>query len=105
MRTPLGFALLACCLYASAEDRPNGWLVLSSAATTFAPATTSNLSREDQTPPRYARARDDAAAFVASDGHIRGPELERALRELRQQPLPTGTDDLALARAILASTP
>lgn len=69
------------------------------------PATTSNLSREGQTPPRYARARDDAAAFVASDGHIRGPELERALRELRQQPLPAGTDDLALARTILASTP
>lgn len=54
---------------------------------------------------RKARARDDAAAFVASDGHIRGPELEQALRDLHRQPLHAGTDDLALARAILASMP
>jgi uncharacterized protein (TIGR02448 family) len=105
MRTPLGFALLACCLCASAEDRPNGWLVLSSAATTFAPAITSNLSREDHAPRRYARAREDAAAFVASDGHIRGSELEQALRDLHRQSLHAGTDDLVLARAILATAP
>ncbi|KRG40678.1 hypothetical protein ARC20_12705 [Stenotrophomonas panacihumi] len=48
-------------------------------------------------------ARDDAAAFVASDGQLRSARLEAALRQLRARD--TGAvqaDDLALARRLLA---
>jgi len=45
-------------------------------------------------------ARDDAAAFVASDGQLRSARLEAALRQLRATH--AAADDLALARRILA---
>lgn len=46
-------------------------------------------------------AHDDAAAFVASDGQIRGARLQAAMNRLRQTnpELPVG--DLELAQAIL----
>lgn len=48
-------------------------------------------------------ARRDAAAFVASDGRIRGVQLEAALRVLRAKPETDAlASDLALAKAILA---
>ena len=48
-------------------------------------------------------ARDDAASFVASNGAIRGAQLEAALGAIREK-LPEARDasDLALAEAILA---
>lgn len=49
------------------------------------------------------QAREDAAAFVASDGHIRGAQLEAALMHLREQDADArGASDMALAKAILA---
>lgn len=49
------------------------------------------------------QARDDAAAFVASDGRIRGARLEAALRLLREKREDARrTSDMALAQAILA---
>ena len=50
---------------------------------------------------RIVRARDDAAAFVATDGEIRGARLESALNLLRQHHAHSGASDLELARAIL----
>jgi len=48
-------------------------------------------------------ARDDAAAFVASDGRIRGVRLEAALRHLRTADAAArDATDLQLARTILA---
>lgn len=48
-------------------------------------------------------ARDDAAAFVASDGRIRGARLEAALRQLRERRLDArAASDMQLAQAILA---
>ncbi len=48
-------------------------------------------------------ARDDAASFVASDGAIRGAQLEAALRVLRERvPQARDASDLELAQAILA---
>jgi len=48
-------------------------------------------------------ARDDAAAFVASDGQIRGARLQAALVHLREQDAAArATSDLALAQALLA---
>ncbi|AIR88979.1 DUF2388 domain-containing protein [Pseudomonas cremoricolorata] len=46
-------------------------------------------------------ARDDAAAFVASGGRIRGARLQAALMALRQAHPAQSADDLELAQAIL----
>ena len=47
-------------------------------------------------------ARDDAASFVASQGSIRGVQLEAALLHIRQQAPQLQADDLQLAQAILS---
>lgn len=48
-------------------------------------------------------AREDAASFVASDGAIRGAQLEAALRHLREHDAQAReASDLELAKAILA---
>jgi uncharacterized protein (TIGR02448 family) len=46
-------------------------------------------------------ARDDAAAFIASDGRFRGVRLEAALRNLRHNHAKLRASDLELAQAIL----
>ncbi|KPW69847.1 Uncharacterized protein ALO81_01124 [Pseudomonas cannabina] len=46
-------------------------------------------------------ARDDAAAFIASDGAMRGARLESALHALRQADAKLHASDLELAHAIL----
>lgn len=46
-------------------------------------------------------ARDDAAAFVASQGRDRGVQLEAALQALRHQAPALTASDLELAQAIL----
>lgn len=46
-------------------------------------------------------ARDDAAAFIASDGQMRGAQLESALAYLRQTQPKLHASDLELAQAIL----
>ncbi|WP_433738060.1 DUF2388 domain-containing protein [Pseudomonas putida] len=46
-------------------------------------------------------ARDDAAAFIASDGQLRGAQLESVLRFLRRTQLKLHASDLELAQAIL----
>ena len=49
------------------------------------------------------QARDDAASFVASDGRIRGAQLEAALRHLREGNAGAQrASDMQLAQAILA---
>jgi uncharacterized protein (TIGR02448 family) len=49
------------------------------------------------------QARDDAASFVASDGRIRGAQLEAALRNLRERhAVAQRASDMQLAQAILA---
>jgi uncharacterized protein (TIGR02448 family) len=48
-------------------------------------------------------ARDDAASFVASEGTIRGAQLEAAINTIRSQvPEAQGASDRVLAEAILA---
>nr|GFD59766.1 hypothetical protein [Tanacetum cinerariifolium] len=46
-------------------------------------------------------AQDDAAAFIASDGQLRGAQLEAALMYLRQSQPKLHASDLELAQAIL----
>ncbi|MBB4822308.1 uncharacterized protein (TIGR02448 family) [Pseudomonas alcaligenes] len=52
--------------------------------------------------PKLALARDDAASFLASDGAIRGAQLEGALQVLRQREELARYSDQELAEAILA---
>ncbi len=48
-------------------------------------------------------ARDDAASFVATDGHLHGAQLEAALRSLRARDTAMQqASDMQLAKAILA---
>ncbi|MNN04884.1 hypothetical protein D3C76_683950 [compost metagenome] len=47
-------------------------------------------------------ARDDAASFVASDGQLRGAQLEQALHWLRHEHPDLAANDRELAEAILA---
>lgn len=47
-------------------------------------------------------AREDAAAFVASEGTVRGAHLEAALTHIRSQSPDIQATDLQLASAILA---
>jgi len=46
-------------------------------------------------------AHDDAAAFVASDGQIRGARLQAALNRVRTRAPQLDASDLELAQAIL----
>jgi uncharacterized protein (TIGR02448 family) len=46
-------------------------------------------------------AQDDAAAFIASDGQLRGAQLESALNYLRRTQPKLHATDLELAQAIL----
>ena len=49
------------------------------------------------------QARDDAASFVATNGRIRGAQLEAALRQLRERHAEARrASDMELAQAILA---
>jgi len=48
-------------------------------------------------------AQEDAGSFVASDGQIRGPYLEAALQQLREDNPQLQASDMELASAILAS--
>jgi uncharacterized protein (TIGR02448 family) len=49
------------------------------------------------------QAREDAASFVASNGRIRGAQLEAALRHLRETDATARrASDMQLAQAILA---
>ena len=59
---------------------------------------TSASSREDKL---IRAAGEDATSFVASQGAIRGAELEAALRLLRERPASHHYSDLQLAEAIL----
>ncbi len=47
-------------------------------------------------------AKDDAASFVATDGAVRGAQLETALQHIRKRMPALQADDVQLAQAILA---
>jgi len=92
------FALLAL-PFASAHADSNFWKdVFSSAAIT---GSTYLTFKDDH--KLVAAAQDDAGAFVASDGAIRGPYLEAAISRLRAEHPGLQASDHELAGAILAA--
>lgn len=84
-------------LPASADDTLRQ--ILSSGATT---ASTYSTFKDHKL---LLLAQEDAGAFVASGGRIRGAYLESALRQLRDAKPGLQASDAELARAILLSQP
>lgn len=85
-----------------------GAIFTSSLAVTFFPtsltddseaSTRNSRKKQDQ---KIVDARNDAAAFVASDGGILGAQLESALSMLEAFRAEKSVDEMQLAKAILA---
>lgn len=88
-----------------------GVIVTSSLAVTLFPVTmtedaeASSRNSSKTQDKKIVDARDDAAAYVASDGAILGVELQAALAALRPTHTITANDEMQLAKAILAYQP
>ncbi len=94
---------LTCALLACAFATPA--FAAGSTGGTTAGAVGTSASSKTTTPGDKVvlQARDDAASFVASDGRIRGAQLESALRHLRERyAVAQHASDMQLAQAILA---
>ena len=87
-------ASLICVTQAQAFDTTTQSLIKSGYATTQ--VTTGPFDNK-----LILAAQDDAAAFIASDGQLRGAQLEAALMYLRQAQPKLHASDLELAQAIL----
>ena len=100
--TTLGFSLMLAATGAQAQT-----LVATSNIIVRAIDRSFDFTSDTTTSIRDAKivraARDDAASFVASQGAIRGVQLEAALGAIRDRvPEARGASDQALAEAILA---
>lgn len=84
-----------------------GAIVSSSLAVTLSPVTLTEDSQESSQNSskrgdrKILAARNDAAAFVASDGVIRGASLEAAFEVLRTQNETSSVSEFELAEAVL----
>jgi uncharacterized protein (TIGR02448 family) len=101
-RLAMAVALLGCLLAGPAFGGASTAGTSAGAATSgVGSSASSKTTSPDEKVVRQAK--DDAASFVASDGRIRGAQLEAALRHLRERSAAAQrASDLQLARAILA---
>jgi uncharacterized protein (TIGR02448 family) len=101
IRLTVTCALLACSIStAFAGATTAGGSAASSGATLGSSASSKTTSPDNKL---VLQARDDAASFVASDGRIRGAQLEAALKHLRERDAAAQrASDMQLAKAILA---
>ena len=98
IRSTLIFALLACSITPAIAGSFAG--TSAGSAVGGSSASSHSTSGNDKV---VLQARDDAASFVASDGRIRGAQLEAALRHLRERDAGARrASDMQLAQAILA---
>lgn len=96
-RLTLACALLACSVAGPAFAA--GTTAGASASLGGTSASSKTTTPDDKV---VLQARDDAASFVASDGRIRGAQLEAALRHLRERNAAAHrATDMQLAQAIL----
>lgn len=94
---PIGLLILACSFPAVAGSFAGSSAGASSAGSS---ASSGSTSGDDKV---VLEAREDAASFVASEGRIRGAQLEAALRHLRESSaVARAASDMQLAQAILA---
>ncbi|WP_137973677.1 DUF2388 domain-containing protein [Pseudomonas sp. F(2018)] len=91
----LALALVAIPVAPAMADADFWHDVLSSGATT---ASTYVTFKDDK---QLVAARDDASAFVASGGQIRGAHLEAALQRMRSEHPQLQASDAELAQALL----
>ena len=100
IRKTLVAALLTCAAIAPANAASSAAGSAASCVGSMASShTTSPEKKQDKV---VLQARDDAASFVASDGRIRGAQLEAALRHLREHNADARhASDMQLAMAIL----
>jgi uncharacterized protein (TIGR02448 family) len=97
LRSILALALLTCTIPAMASSFAGTTGGASSAGSS---ASSNSSSGKDKV---VLQARDDAASFVASEGRIRGAQLEAAMRHLRERNADARrASDMELAQAILA---
>ena len=100
IRLTLTCAVLACSITPALAGSFAGTSAGSSAAGVGSSASSKTTSPDYKV---VLQARDDAASFVASDGRIRGAQLEAALRHLREGNAGAQrASDMQLAQAILA---
>ncbi|WP_252271899.1 DUF2388 domain-containing protein [Pseudomonas subflava] len=97
-QTVLTLALLSLPVAPAMADADFWRDVLSSGATT---ASTYMTFKDDK---QVLAARDDASAFVASGGQIRGAHLEAALQRVRSEHPQLRASDEELAQALLIQT-
>lgn len=90
------YALLLACLAGHAQAFDGTTQVIVGMGYSTSQATTGPFDNK-----RIVAARDDATAFVASDGQIRGAQLESALMWLHRHSSSLRASDLELAQAIL----
>jgi len=98
MIRPLSFGLLCVLSVLPAVALAGSFAGTSAGASSAGSSNSSGSSSGDD--KVLLAARNDAAAFVASNGQLRSARLEAALRQLRAAD--TQADDLILARRILA---
>jgi len=98
IRTTLICGLLACSITPALAGS-----FAASSASTSAGGTSASSKTTSPDDKLVLQARDDAASFVASDGLIRGAQLEAAMRHLREKNASAlRASDMQLAQAILA---
>ena len=99
IRTTLICALLACSITPAFAG---SFAATSAGAGTSAAGSSASSETTSPDDKVVLQARDDAASFVASDGRIRGAQLEAALRHLRERNAGAQrASDMQLAQAIL----
>ena len=97
IRTTLICALAACSITPAVAGS------FASSASSAAGGTSASSKTTTPDDKLVLEARDDAASFVASEGRIRGAQLEAALLHLREHNADAQrASDMQLARAILA---
>lgn len=103
----LSFSMTVCAGDGGVEISPFGGIASTTLAVSFYPSTyisdssDSTRGSSNGRDQKIVAARNDAAAFVASDGNIRGVGLEAALEALRLLAETDTSSDMQLARAIL----
>ncbi len=100
IRLTLTCALLACSISPAFAGSTAATSAGAGTSAGGSSATSDSSSPDDKV---VLQARDDAASFVASDGRIRGAQLEAAMRHLREGHAGARrASDMQLAQAILA---
>ncbi|MET0289681.1 MAG: DUF2388 domain-containing protein [Pseudoxanthomonas sp.] len=101
MKPLLPLCLLALSVPALASSFAGSSAGASSAGSSAGSSASSDSSSGDD--KIVMQAREDAAGFVASEGRIRGAQLEAALRQLRERDVSLRAhSDMQLAQSILA---